>query len=242
MTDILKFLTHVVSNYGYGATMMFMILGIIALILIFGILLYRGSLGKLVDKKISKKLDEDEETHKIGNRLRKDFNKNVVEILQDLAEETGADRALVFEFSNGTSNLVGMPFLFMSATAEVVTPNTSPVGHRYQKVNTSIGANFLIELEEHGYIYIENLEESKDKYPILSYFMLPNDVKSALFYSIEGVDSVIGFLVITTTCTCGRVLNKYESIPVISKAAQKIGALLNFNEISKGLKSEKKFK
>jgi len=217
----------------------FIILSIIPLLLGVIIVISKSSLGKIVDNKIAKKADSDAETHKVGNRLRKDFNKNVIGILQDLAEETEADRALVFEFSNGTSNLIGLPFLFMSATAEVVTPNTAPVGHKYQRVNISIAANFLIDLEEYGYVYIKNLQESKEKYPILSYFMLPNDVKSALFYSIEGVDEVVGFLVVTTTAASNKIINKNESMSIISKSAQRISALLSFNDLSKGLKKKK---
>lgn len=133
----------------------------------------------------------------------------------------------------------------MSATAEVVTPGTAPVGHKYQRINVSVLGSFLADLESHGYIYIEDIERSKDKYPVLSHLMLPNDAKSALFYSIQGVDEVIGFLVVTTTGASHKIINRYESIPVIAKCAQKVSTLLNFTELtkrSKELEKKNKFK
>jgi len=240
MSDIIQFLTYLVTNHGYGAAVLFVILGIIPMLLGTIIVVLKSSIGKIIDKRIAASAEKDKEIHKEGNRIRKQFNKNTLEILQELAEETNVDRALIFEYSNGTSNLVGMPFLYMSVTAEVVTPNTSPVGHLYQKMNLSVASDFLAKLETTGYIYIENLESQQNEYPVLAHFMLPNNVKSALFYSITGIDETIGFIVITTVTNCKEVLDKTHAIPTIAKAAQKISALLNFSDLSNNLDKNKR--
>lgn len=53
--------------------------------------------------------------------------------------------------------------------------------------------------------------------------MYPNKVKSALFYAIQGIDEVVGFLVITTTnCTS---LDKKCAISEIAKVAQLVSGM-----------------
>lgn len=233
MTDVFKFLTYLITNHGYWATVTFVGLSVVPLIAAVYIVFSKSSLGKVIDKKFSEKLEGEKATHKEGNRLRKQFSKDVHEILQDLAEHTATDRALVFEYSNGTSNVVGLPFLFMSAAAEVVTPNTQPVGANYQKVNVAIASKFLLQLEEEGYIYIPDLDATRNEFPILSYLMAPNNVKSAFFYSLQGVDETIGFLVITTIKSSDKIINVHLAMPLMARAAQKVSTLLNFSELTK---------
>ena len=199
----------------------------------------KSSIGKIIDQRLSKKIEDQKTTHKQGNKLRKQFSQNVQEILQDLAEHTNANRALVFEFSNGTSNLVGLPFLFMSAAAEVVTPGTALIGQMYQRMNTSIVANFLADLEDKGFVYVPDLSTAPEEHKVLTYFMLPNDVKSALFCSIQGIDEAIGFLVITTAMPSEKSINICKALPLLRKASQKIGSMLNF-EFLTGEEDKKK--
>ena len=54
--------------------------------------------------------------------------------LKHLAEETHADRTLLFEFSNGSSNLVGLPFLYLTATCEILTPTTESVSQKISEI------------------------------------------------------------------------------------------------------------
>jgi hypothetical protein len=153
--------------------------------------------------------------------------------LAELAEEVGADRALVFEFSNGSSNLIGLPFLYISATYEVVAPNTPPVSHQYQRINTSIVAEFLEKLEDKGYFYTEDIEEIKDNLPILYSMMKPNGAKSLLFYTLRGVDDSIGFLVITTNGE--ETFTRDEALPKMANSVQVISSYLNFDKLQEGL-------
>ena len=144
-------------------------------------------------------------------------------MLQDLAEHTCADRALVFEYSNGSSNLVGLPFIFVSAAAEVVTPGTPPVSLQYQRINIALISRFLSDLEKEGYIFMEHFEDIKEKYPIIYSLMKPNGVNSALFYAIHGIDDVVGFMVLTTVTD--ELLCKRDSLHETAKAAQIISSM-----------------
>lgn len=238
MEHIIEFLMYLVVNHGIWSTIVFILVSIIPSVAIIYIIFSKSALGKFIDIRLSEQLEKEKQAHLEGNRIRKQFTEEVQDILTELATSTGADRALVFEYSNGTSNLVGLPFLFTSAAAEVVTANTPRVSHTYQRINLSIAAEFLVALEKEGAIYIEDLSKVKDQYPMLTHFMLPNGVKSALFYSLEGVDEPIGFIVITTTIQNGKTLTKSCCLHDIARAAQRIGAMLNFNELKK--QSDKK--
>lgn len=164
------------------------------------------------------------------------------EILSDLAEETEANRAIVFEFSNGTTNLVGLPFLFMTAAAEVATPGLALVGSRHQRLNTSILSSFLIKLEKEGAILIDNRFPVIDEYRLLNQVMERANISTALFCSIQGIDEAIGFLVIVTNQPSGKILDITKDLIPTSKAAQKIGSMINFDEIDERKKEKKKFK
>lgn len=245
MNEVLKFLTYVMNTFGYWPATTFLILSFVPLLSLVYVSFIKTSFGKVLDQKFSEKIEEEKAIHKEGNRLRKQFTKNVHEILDELAEQTEADRAVVFEFSNGTSNLVGLPFLFMSAAAEVVTHMATSVSTNYQRMNISIAASFLTSLEEEGLIYVKDITEIQTEFPVLTHFLKKDDVKSALFYILQGVDEPIGFIALSTTDASGKILNKDAAILETAKAAQKISTLINFNELTKRsdeLKRKNKYK
>ena len=182
----------------------------------------------------------DKEAHRNGSKLRKKFSQDVLVLLQDLAEKTCADRALVFEYSNGSSNLVGLPFIFVSAAAEVTTPSTTPVSLQYQRINIALISRFLTDLEKEGFIFAEHFDDIKEKYPIIHSLMAPNGVKSALFYAIHGIDDVVGFIVLTTVTD--QLLCKKDSLHEMAKTTQIISSMWNFDELEKKQEKKKWFK
>jgi len=202
----------------------------------------KSALGKVIDKKFSERADEAKSNHKHGNRLRKQFAEDVQCILSDLAEETNANRAIVFEFSNGTTNLVGLPFLYMTAAAEVATPGLSLMSTGHQRMNTSIISSFLTRLEREGALFIDTNAPPVEEYLILSQIMERANINSALFCSIQGIDEAIGFLVILTTKTSKKSIDLPRAILPTSKAAQKIGSMINFDQIDEREKEKNKFK
>jgi len=222
MEVLIEFLMYLLKEFGVGALILFVI---------------SSSLPTALDKKIALKLEEDKAAHKIGNCLRKQFAQNVRNILQDLAEDTQSDRALVFEYSNGTRNLVGLPFLYTSAVAEVSVPELNPISHRYQKINLSLLSGFIHKLEDDGSVYIEDMETIRSEYPIMYELFKPSLTKSALFYALQGVDEIIGFLVITRV---DEPINKKSSLTEVAKAAQLVSSMLNFEELHKKIEVKNK--
>lgn len=126
-----------------------------------------------------------------------------------------------------------MPFLYVSATYEVVSPGVPPISHQYQKINTSIVAEFLEKLEDKGYFYAEDIEDMRDELPILYNMMRPNGAKSLLFYTLRGVDDAIGFVVVTTVGD--ETFTRDLSLPNTANTAQVISSYLNFDRLQEGL-------
>ena len=242
MADVLKLITYIISNHGYWAAFAFISVSIVPSIAVIYFLFNSSAYGKAIDKKLSEKASEAKAAHKHGNRLRKQFTQEVQDILSDLAEETNANRAVVFEFSNGTTNLVGLPFLFMTAAAEVATPGLPLIGSGHQRLNTAVISNFLVKLEKEGTIFIDDSVPMIDEYKILAQIKDKANINSALFCSIQGIDETIGFLVLVTTKSSRNSLDLQKVLLPTSKAAQKIGSMINFDEIEEREREKNKFK
>ncbi len=237
MEVVIEFLKYLAADFGITALILFVVSSYLPLALVAYIIFINSPSGKVVDKRIAQKIKDDKTAHKIGNCLRKQFAQNVKNILQELAEDTQSDRALVFEYSNGTKNLVGLPFLYTSAVAEVSVPELNPISHRYQKINLSLLSGFIHKLEDEGSVYIEDMEEIRMEYPIMYELFKPTLTKSAMFYALQGVDEIIGFVMITKV---DSAIGKKHSLTEIAKSAQLISSMLNFEELHKGIEKENK--
>ena len=226
MTDLLNLFSKIVEYYGQTAAIVIVVI----VVIIDGGFLLLKNYSSIVLKFLETRWKEKEDRHTFAAKHRKNITPKVRAELSELAQEIKADRVLVFEFSNGSSNLVGLPFLYMSATCEVVTHNTPSVSSQYQKINTAIVAEFLERLDEKGYYYVKDIEECKVNCPVLYSFMKPNGVHSALFYSLYGVDDTIGFVVATTVNE--REFSREVSLPRVAGTAQIISSFLNFDTLN----------
>lgn len=226
MNGLSNLFKEIIQTYGIGVG--------ILLLLIIGVIYFLYLLNKYNSEAIKKYLEdkiiEKEALHTKAALYRKDTMPKIRNSLDELASATSADRAMLFELSNGSQNLIGLPFLYATATAEVISKRAFPVIHKYQKINTSIIASFLEALEKKGYFYFSNIEDIKNIYPTVYQFMKPNRVRSGMFYALYGVDNTIGFLCITTTEQ--REFPKEGTIAKIASTAQLISSLLNYNRIN----------
>jgi hypothetical protein len=225
MTDLIELFKEIVANYGIvTAIFVLVIVGFLYIIITL-----KKTYTDFLKKYLENRVLEKEKAHTDAALYRKRVLPKIRKELNHLATETSCNRALLFEFSNGSCNLVGLPFLYVTATCEVVTANAAPVLHKYQKLNTSVIAQFLEALEQKGYFYTKNIEDIKDVFPTVYALMKPNGVKSAMFYSLYGVDDTIGFITITTIGD--NDFPRDGTITKIANSAQVISSLLNYSKI-----------
>lgn len=225
MSSLYEFFVHIASNYGTASAVLFLVI----LAVLTGMYLIVKTFPDIIRAYIEKKATESKDSHKRGTIKRKNVSPEVTKVLSNLILETNSDRALLLEFSNGTSNLAGLPFLFVSATSESLSLGTASVAQSYQRINVSLFANFLLDLEDKSYIIINDIEEIQNEYPYIYFLLKASNVKSAVFYSIYGVDEELGFIILESSQK--NTLNRDETLSEIMESAQKISSLLNFEGI-----------
>lgn len=228
MERIIEFLILLTTSYGVFALIGVLLTISIPLLLLGLLVLYFSNVGKSLDKKIAEKLSEDRKTHVRGNKVRKVFDEGIKDNLTDLAKVTCADRALVLEYSNGTSNLVGVPFLYATATAEVVTPGTELVSTQYQRIPLNLFSGFVYRIEREGFIFISDLETIQCAHPILYKMLKENKVKEIAFTAIQGDDEVVGMVIVSSVGE-NRLWTKYLENE-LHKFANKISVLFAFEK------------
>lgn len=229
MDEIVKILDKISEYYGHtvAGIVMFILIVVYILFIVF------KNYSKVITAYLEKQIKEKDEIHTKATQYRKNVTPQIKQALSDLAKEVNADRALLFEFSNGTSNLIGLPFLYVSATNEVVGNDVIPISLNYQRLNVSVLAEFLIHLEEKGYFYVEDIEQIKNEYPVLYNIFPANSVKSMLFYTIIGLDDTIGFILIASTGD--KTFTRDETLPETASTAQVISSYLNYDVLQNEL-------
>jgi len=228
MTELFNVINEMIQAFGpkIAATI------IILVVVVYLINLITKNYLSTIKKFFEDRLNKANKQHANAILHRKKITPQVRKELSNLAETLNIDRALLFEFSNGNSNLVGLPFLYITATCEVIRAGSSPIAQNYQRMNTLILASFLEKLEEKGYFYTSDIEDVKEEFPTLYVLLKPDGVKSAMFYSLYGVDDTIGFVMIATIGD--KKLCKEPAIAKISCASQIISSLLNFDKLKLG--------
>ncbi len=232
MEAVFQFLNHIATDYGTTFAVLFLLI----VLLLFGVYFIIKTFPNVIRGYVEHKLIENQVSHQKATNRRKSVAPEITKILSELLVDTNGDRALLLEFSNGSSNLAGLPFLFISATSEALIPGVSSVSHIYQRINISLFAKFILELEDKGYFYTEDIISFKEDYPFIYNFMHPNNVKSALFYSIYGVGQTLGFIVVTTTNE--KTFARQDVLPRCAEAAQVISSLLNLDELDEKINNK----
>jgi hypothetical protein len=82
---------------------------------------------------------------------RDEVIKSLVPLLQELRAETGADRAVYFEYHNSIENEAGVPFKYVDLVQQSPKMGLSPLPP-LDNVNASRFAELYLDLIDHGYI------------------------------------------------------------------------------------------
>lgn len=230
MEIVYQFFKHISDNYGISLAMVFLF----SVIILFGAYFLMRTFPEIISAYVEKKLLENTTNHRKKTIKRKNISPIINKNLSNLIMETNTDRAILFEFSNGTSNLAGLPFLFISATSESVSVGTQSVASIYQRINISLFSSFIVDLENNNYFFTEDIELIRDDYPFVYSFLKDMHVKSALFYSIYGQEETLGFIMIAMTKN--RKLKKDKVMTTTVEYAQMISSALNYEDLEETLK------
>ena len=144
--------------------------------------------------------------------------------IENLRYRTGADRVLLLQFHNSKESLSGLPFIYLTATAEAIDYNVKPVAEGYEAVKTSLYP-FMTFITKEGY-FCGDIEDLRDIDKALAYRMQGNDVQHLAFQYLEG-EHPLGLIVCSFTRTPDEQHNCLEVEHQIRKTATKVSILLS---------------
>ena len=150
-----------------------------------------------VDKVIESVSQAREDRHADGAAFRLRADENIRGELTGLLQSTGADRAFVMEFHNGSSNLSsGLPFVYLDLTLEVGAEGEPPLREGEFKDLRTAQYPLIGILLEQGY-WFGTLEQLKPADSRLYYHLAGHDVSEVAVMTLWNGQSATGFLCLT---------------------------------------------
>ena len=147
----------------------------------------------------SKQEQPREETHKDLIDTFTKINTPIRQVLESVAENTGADRTSVYVFHNGTNSTHGLPFVKVTCLTEVMRKGTLIT----RKVNTHNGLSVSMfdksvpYLSKNEYAIVSSLDSIADDYPVIKNMLDTAGAKSAVFLGMYDTDQNMLGLMIT---------------------------------------------
>lgn len=176
------------------------------------------------------KKTKEQQQHEALLEVRKNIDKTVNLSLERVLMRTGADRAFIFEFHNGGSNLGGLPFLKMSNTYEVVDTGIIPQRMHLENMSTSMYYALLSQIieKDHLVIYTNIVEEG---IPQIAYETLKfQKIHTTVLVRISDVKGrVVGYTGIDFVRE-EKQLQGNSHIQQVKALALEIGALLSVDD------------
>lgn len=218
LTDIGNLLLDLLDRFG--------VLG--ALIIFLSILVFKVSdqVIKLLVEKASK---GDFTLKKFSRKQRKESIFKINRLLTELLQKTGADRAAVFEYHNGGYNLTGLPFMHFSLAIQRNKLGVDELSKDFDNVLVSSVPDFINELDVNDIYYLEDISPLKDIFPRLYRELSEDNMSSAVFCALEGVDEQIGFLLLSFKEPLSSVKRKVQK--ELFRKVQKISSYLDFKNM-----------
>lgn len=146
--------------------------------------------------------------------------------LENLLNETCANRTSFFEYHNGGYGVTGRSFQKMSVMNEKVDLNTAPLMSSYQNLPRRIYPVLNDELSQSGECYFDNINYLKEHDIISYHWWTARGVKSVYVKAVVDniKDIILGFITVEyVSDICGQIKQTQLQI---SKAAQRIGGVL----------------
>ena len=146
------------------------------------------------DKVIAGIMKARDARHIAGTEIRFRAEENIRGELTGLLETTGADRAFLLEFHNGSSNLSsGLPFIFLDLTIDVSVEGLAPLREGEFKDLRTSQYPLVSWLLEKGYFY-GTIDEVKELDGRLWHHLAGHDASEVAVLTLWNGQSASGFL------------------------------------------------
>lgn len=156
---------------------------VMILFLVYNIIINPIDVNRLLDKYTQKQ----DETHRKGMQKRQEADLVIPALLDGLRHKTQADRVALFEFHNGLSNTLDLPFYHFSATYESIdidNDSIEEINDQYKDQTTGNYQSLFKKIKRERYIFTNDIETSPNTKLVRK--MKHNGVKSYYLCAIYG--------------------------------------------------------
>ena len=201
-------------------------------ILTFTLIINPIRIDSIVEEQIEKHYDktkDEEQKQKSENDVKRiKADEIITPLLEDIQGKFQLDRVILFESHNNTENISHCPFLFYSATYEVIDCDDYAIDYISDSFQRQYTSNFLCNevmtmLKHKDYIYYDNLQDYNRNKSRLLIKLKRFDVKNAMLIPIIGKEGQVIMIIVVCNnyaINCDEVF-KYLK-PSLSQISQSL--------------------
>lgn len=201
-------------------------------ILTFTLIINPIRIDSIVEEQIEKHYDktkDEEQKQKSENDVKRiKADEIITPLLEDIQGKFQLDRVILFESHNNTENIAHCPFLFYSATYEVIDCDDYAIDYISDSFQRQYTSNFLCNevmtmLKHKDYIYYDNLQDYNRNKSRLLIKLKRFDVKNTMLIPIRSKEGQVIMLIVVCnneTIDCDEVF-KYLK-PSLSQISQSL--------------------
>lgn len=201
-------------------------------ILTFTLIINPIRIDNIVEEQIEKHYDktkDEEQKQKNNNDVKRiKADEIITPLLEDIQSKFQLDRVILFESHNNTENISHCPFLFYSATYEVIDCDDYAIDYISDSFQHQYTSNFLATeamtmLKHKDYIYYDNLQNYNRNKSRLLIKLKRFEVKNAMLIPIRSKEGQVIMIIVVCnndTINCDEVY-KYLK-PSLSQISQSL--------------------
>ena len=154
-----------------------------------------------IEKHYSQTKDEEQKQKSENDVKRIKADEIITPLLEDIQSKFQLDRVILFESHNNTENISHCPFLFYSATYEVIDCDDYAIDYISDSFQRQYTSNFLATevmtmLKHKDYIYFDNLQNYNRNKSRLLIKLKRFDVKNAMLIPIIGKEGQVIMIIV----------------------------------------------
>ena len=174
-------------------------------ILTFTLIINPIRIDNIVEEQIEKHYDktkDEEQKQKSENDVKRiKADEIITPLLEDIQSKFKLERVILFESHNNTENISHCPFLFYSATYEVIDCDDYSIDYISDSFQRQYTSNFLCNevmtmLKHKDYIYFDNLQDYNRNKSRLLIKLKRFDVKNAMLIPIIGKEGQVIMIIV----------------------------------------------
>ena len=158
---------------------------------------------------------------------RAKINEQVHLYLIELRVRLNADRVMLYEFHNSVSNLIGIPFKYISLSAHA-EPYGIELTPKYDDVNSEVIGKFIRNLQNTMFYHTDDIENLRRMDPFVPEVLNDPKALSSGYQYISALNKPLGILVVEYH-NPNKLPNNYEWSSIrnmCSKASQDLNSII----------------